>query len=133
MLGFSAVSEEYLSEIPAITAAGGYEDKKKYIINKNGQLLVFKTKHEALALLNEETSPIDEIKALIDIDVSEKAEVQPQAVETASMYDINAMLEALRDNAQAEQLLNQQKYQHLIAMYEDYMDEQDIELLLMAA
>ena len=125
-----------VTEPPQVGAADYSVTKKKYIIRKDGQLLVFKNKQDALNVINNDENSDDtsELNALIDIDVSEKIENTPTEAKQAlqPIYDINAMLQALQHNAQAERLLNERNYQALLAMYERHIDEEEVELLLMA-
>lgn len=125
-----------VTEPPQVGAADYSVTKKKYIIRKDDQLLVFKNKQDALNVINNDENSDDtsELNALIDIDVSEKIENTPTEAKQAlqPIYDINAMLQALQHNAQAERLLNERNYQALLAMYERHIDEEEVELLLMA-
>ena len=136
LLGVSA-NDDYISATESKGAGSYGKTKKNYIIKKDNQLLVFQSKQEAVDHLNndEKLSATSELNALIDIDISETIENEPQVVKQAlqPVYNVNAMLSALKANAQAEQLLNDRKYQALLAMYEQYLDEEDIEILLLAA
>lgn len=121
--------------------AGGYVDapSKKYIVRKDGKLLVFKNKRDALNVINLIDDATSELNALIDIDVSEKQIEEPGVAKIARLptfkpaYDIDAMLQALQSNLQAEQLLQARQYQALLALYEQFIDDDEVELLLMAA
>ena len=125
----------FSGQVDEQTGAPPYSVKKKHIVRIGNEIRVYGSKQEAInALQDDDLDDVGEINALIDLDIAEKEEVQPQAQEIALQptYDLTAMLETLKANAIAEQLLNERKYQALLAMYEQFIDEEEIELLLLA-
>jgi len=111
-------------------ASIGAPSYESYVVKKGNKLFVFKRKQDALNALNDdgENKPINAPKAKSKAKTQKQKVIASQAQET---YDLNAVLEALQAKAQAQYFANQQKYEALIRLYEEYLDEQDVELLLL--
>ena len=111
-------------------ASIGAPSYESYVVKKGNKLFVFKRKQDALNALNDdvETKPIEPVKKQTKAKTLKQKVIASQAQET---YDLNAVLAALNANAQAQYFANKQKYEALIRLYEEYLDEQDVELLLL--
>lgn len=113
-------------KIAPIGAAPNYSNK--YLVRKGNQLILFKNKLDALNALNEQELDTTEPSASIEEDNA------PEAVEIANkpIYDVSMMVDALINNEKALALINEQKYQQFVRMYESWIEEEELEMLLMA-
>jgi len=119
-----------LSTVEAVqTAGGGYDEKKKlYVVKKQGKTLYFTDAASALNELSRQQAD----KAIRRAKKSaKKALPQPQMLEVD--------LQAVRDYAliagqieQYQAAQRQQAFAQLLAMFEQMMDEEESELLMMA-
>lgn len=116
------------------TGAPPYKPPKRHVINHNGELIAFRSKDDAIAFLN----------AQGDAKILVAKEVKPQAIKSAKEAPINAeisiSLDEIRLMAERHQALTQfqnqlrrQQFEALIKAYEMWVDEDEIELLLMVA
>jgi hypothetical protein len=113
---------------PIAQESGGYEDKKKkkYIVEKNGRLLVFSSKSAALHVLND-TPKI--------ATVAEKVVKKVTLAKPEQIIDLPVIQEYAEVTGMIEQYnsaYNSQHYEALIAMFEQMQDDEDIELLLLS-
>ena len=119
-----------------VNAAGGYDEpkKKRFIVEKDGKLLVYSTAQGAIDSLDEPEKPAKpnipakkakKVKAIsIDLPPDEPQEV----------IDLGAVQEYARIAGLIEQYnaaYNSARYEALIALFEQMRDEEEVEMLLM--
>ncbi|MES2637566.1 MAG: hypothetical protein V4605_09590, partial [Pseudomonadota bacterium] len=104
--------------------------KQRYVVEKDGEYLFFNSKRAALNALQQASATLE--VATVEAKVSASTENTPQVFAAPVLHDINAMLQAFNDNAQAQALLRQKDYAAFIQSYENWLDEEAIELLLLA-
>jgi hypothetical protein len=118
--------------VTSVKGAGSYDDekKKRYIVKIGEQVIVCSSKRDALALIDKQYQDNDIIKQ----EIEQPAVIEQVAVaeKQSKIYDIDAMLAAMQHQAQAERLAAEMQYQRLIAHYEQFIDDEEVELLLMA-
>lgn len=61
----------------------------------------------------------------------EKEALKPDV--TVSLADIKRTADVLQKREAVDQLIEQRKYEALVKLYEDMVDEEEVEMLLMAA
>lgn len=121
--------------------AVNYEQAKKYIVRTKKRTVVVNSREEAekVMLLDGMAEENSELNSPADVNVSDNTKNAPESAKQPLktikpvIYDFNLMLETLQSQANAEYLANQQKYMALIQMYEQFIEDEEIELLLMAA
>jgi hypothetical protein len=138
-LASKALASGILQAIQAVvvaerTGAPAYKPKKRHVVNLDGNLLIFSSKQDALSYLNSQ----------VDVKVSVKQEnalasvktaptVIPSVKEQVSLSDIRKMAEDRQALQQFNNQLRRMQYDALIKAYEEWIDEDEIELLLMVA
>ena len=117
-----------------ITAAGGYDEprKKRFIVEKNGKLLVYSTAKAAIGSLDEpEAKKEPEEQA----ETPQKEAVRTQEPQLQQEVDLAPVEEWARIAGLIEQYnaaYNSAQYEALIALFEQMQDEEEIEMLLLA-
>lgn len=98
-----------------VTGGGGYDEpkKKRFIVEKNGKLLVFSNANAAVNAIPE-SSPVEPVKE------------KPQEIAVA---EVKKVVEVSR----VDYLLTMKHLEALVAEYEAQRDEQEIEELLLLA
>ena len=129
----SSTSIDGADVIGVVTAqsTSGVAGGKRYLVRRGKELTAYNEQQEALSEFNAAIAALEEpVKA--QTKTAKIAKAAPQQVQAnVQHYDIQAMLNELKANIQAQQLLQQQQYQQFIELYEQYQDEQDIEMLLL--
>lgn len=112
---------------PPASVGGGYDykvKKKRFIVEKDGQLLVFGSANAAINALPEKVQEVEVVEA--------KQEVKPVAKieEPIAQISISEIKQVL-DIPRVDYLLTLKHLEALIAEYEYQREEQDIEELLL--
>ena len=101
--------------------AGGYDDKprkKRYVVKVDDQLIVFTSKQAALQAL--------------DLDKTDQTvEVQKPLI-TVPLENVKALASEREALALFKKRLDLMQYEALLKKYEQWQDEDDIEMLMMA-
>jgi hypothetical protein len=118
-------------------AAPDYSVKKKYVVKVGDRLMVFSKQEDALNAL-----PKDETKKQFpakkgkqkppEASIDAVAKIEPE--ETISLPEVKALAQAYDATDQYDALIQQRKYESLIALHQILIEreEEDIELLLLA-
>lgn len=106
--------------------AGGYDDerkkaKKRFIVEKNGKLMVFNTAQAAL-----DAQPKKKKVQPVEVDVPE------QVAEVIELPAVKEYAQVIGQIEQYNSAYNSQHFEKLIALFEQMRDEEDVELLLLA-
>lgn len=120
---------------PQSSAGGDYDDKpkkRKFIVRKGNSLLVFNSEAEAANVIAAEAQDALPVEVKAKAKTARKKAAKDVSVDPVATYDVNAMLAALQARADAEHMLNQQRYEAFIAAYEQFIDDEEVELLLLA-
>lgn len=121
------------------TGAGDYGEskkrKRKFIVKKDGQLLVFHDEQTALAALEE-----DEPEAVETQEMAQESTPTEKQEVIAAQPNMSIELDRIKQAAiehehreQYQRLLRKERYEELVALYERLMDEEEDDFLLMSA
>jgi hypothetical protein len=119
-----------LSTVAGSSESGNAAKKRRFILKHEGQLLAFKNERD-LRLFNDS----------LQVNRPEEQENKPQAQETAitPIPDAKVPLQVIEQVAQITNeanyykfLVQSQQYEALLKLYERFIDEEELELLLMA-
>lgn len=136
LTGQSMTMEQGLLSVASSAGGGSYgKAKKKYVVRKDGRLLVFTDEAAAVAALDpvELAQPAKQAKKAAPVPAKQAPEAKAELVVT--LDDIKAEAVSKYEKAQYEHLLKARQYEALIAMYERLRAEEDEEddFLLMTA
>lgn len=118
-------------------AAPDYSIKKKHVVRVGDRLMVFSRKEDALAAIQSDAPkkqyPAKKGRASpSEASLDAVAKIEPE--ETISLPEVKAMARVYDHAAQYEALIQQHKYDALLALHQILIEreEEDIELLLLA-
>ena len=118
-------------------AAPDYSIKKKYVVKVGDRLMVFSKQEDALNALpkNEPKKQYPAKKGKqkpLEASIDAVAKIEPE--ETISLPEVKALAQAYDATDQYDALIQQRKYESLIALHQILIEreEEDIELLLLA-
>ena len=118
-------------------AAGGYDDKpkKRFIVERDGKLIVFTTAQSAMSAMVEKVEKQEVLPPLLETKEEEAVrtqseDVQPQEIDLSAVQEY-ARIAGLIDQYNAA--YNSARYEALIALFEQMQDEEDVEMLLLWA
>lgn len=118
-------------------AAPDYSIKKKHVVRVGDRLMVFSRKEDALAAIQSDAPkkqyPAKKGRASpSEASLDAVAKIEPE--ETISLPEVKAMAKVYDHAAQYEALIQQHKYDALLALHQILIEreEEDIELLLLA-
>lgn len=136
LTGQSMTMEQGLLSVASSAGGGSYgKAKKKYVVRKDGRLLVFTDEAAAIAALEpvKQPQPAKQAKQAALAPPKQAPEAKAELVVT--LDDIKAEAVSKYEKAQYEHLLKARQYEALIAMYERLRAEEDEEddFLLMTA
>jgi hypothetical protein len=127
---FSGASEVATTADVTTAGAGSYGNKRRFILKHEGQLLEFRNERD-LRLFNDSLN----VTAPKQIENAPKA----QEIALAPIPDVKVPLQVIEQVANItneanyyQYLVQSQQYEALLKLYERFIDEEELELLLMA-
>ena len=129
--GLFQIIQQVISER---TGAPDYNLKRRHVVNLDGNLLIFSSKQDALSYLNAQSdAKVSESKENALASVKTASTDIPAVKEQVSLADIRKMAEERQALQQYNNQLRLMQYDALIKAYEEWIDEDEIEILLMVA
>lgn len=122
---------------PASIGAPGYgAARRRYIVKKDGRLLVFTDPELAKAVLHED----DEPEPVKQQPAKKQKQAEPKAIPVATppeqvidLAEVKTLADKHRAEAEYKQLMAQQQYEQILDLLERLREEEEDEWLLMAA
>lgn len=114
---------------PPASVGGGYDykvKKKRFIVEKDGQLLVFGSANAAINAVPQKVQEVEEVEAKQEVKPVEPIKIE-EPIAQISISEIKQVLDIPR----VDYLLTLKHLEALIAEYEYQREEQDIEELLL--
>lgn len=114
---------------------GGKARGRKYIVRKDGKLLVFKNEADALTVLSATKDPQEIAVPEVAKPPKRKKvrEVETHAEEVVSLAHVEELAQRQGELEAVRAMLAAAQYCALMALVQQMQDEEDVEMLLMAA
>lgn len=130
-LAVTAANDSLDASGTAGTAAGGsYGGKRKYVVKVGNQLMVFAKEADAAnALPKPEKKNIPAKRGKKPVEAKEA----PKPDVAISLDEIKRQADLTQMRAEVDRLLEMRRYEALISLYEEMVDEEEVEMLLLAA